>query len=97
MRLKKLNTERRNRASAHLDTMSALEIVELMNRQDATVARAVGYVLPKISQAIDIIAQRLAKGGRLIYVGTGTSGRIGALDAVEIAPTSALTRRWFSL
>ena len=87
MQLKDLKTEQRNRASANLDTMSALEIVQLMNRQDAMVARAVARALPKIAQAIDIITQRLANGGRLIYVGTGTSGRIGALDAVEIAPT----------
>jgi N-acetylmuramic acid 6-phosphate etherase len=87
VQLKDLKTEQRNRASADLDRMSALEIVQLMNRQDAMVARAVACALPKIAQAIDIITQRLTNGGRLIYVGTGTSGRIGALDAVEIAPT----------
>lgn len=58
-----------------------------MNRQDAMVPRAVKRVLPQVAKAIDTIAQQLAVGGRLIYVGSGTSGRIGALDAVEIPPT----------
>jgi N-acetylmuramic acid 6-phosphate etherase len=87
VQLKKLKTESPNRASANLDTMSALEIATLMNRQDATVARAIKRILPQVAQAIDVITQRLAIGGRLIYVGTGTSGRIGALDAAEIPPT----------
>lgn len=87
MQLKHLKTERANRASANLDTMNALEMAAVMNRQDAMVPRAIKRVLPKVAQAIDVIARRLAKGGRLIYVGTGTSGRIGALDAVEIPPT----------
>ena len=67
--------------------MSALEMAALMNREDAAVPRAIRRVLPQVAQAIDIIAQRLGRGGRLFYVGTGTSGRIGALDAVEIPPT----------
>lgn len=67
--------------------MNALEMAAVMNRQDAMVPRAIKRVLPKVAQAIDVIARRLAKGGRLIYVGTGTSGRIGALDAVEIPST----------
>lgn len=87
MNLKKLKTERPNRASSNLDTMSALEIATLMNRQDARVPRAIRRVLPQVAQAIDLIAEQLARGGCLIYVGTGTSGRIGALDAVETSPT----------
>jgi len=67
--------------------MSALEMASLMNREDAAVPRAVKRVLPQVAKAIEIIAQRLGRGGRLFYVGTGTSGRIGALDAVEIPPT----------
>jgi N-acetylmuramic acid 6-phosphate etherase len=80
---------RRKRSnSAHaLDTMSALEIATLMNREDAKVAAEVSEALPQIARAIDIIAKRLADGGRLIYVGAGTSGRIGALDASECPPT----------
>lgn len=85
--LKKLGTEKQNTASANLDTMSALEIATVMNREDAKVAAAVKKVLPQIARAIDVIADRLSKGGRLIYVGAGTSGRIGALDASECPPT----------
>jgi N-acetylmuramic acid 6-phosphate etherase len=67
--------------------MSALEIATLMNRQDAKVLRAVRKALPAIARAIDVVRDRLAAGGRLIYVGSGTSGRIGALDASECPPT----------
>ena len=70
-----------------LDRMSALEIASLMNRQDATVSRAVRRVLPQVAEAMDLVAKRLRRGGRLIYVGTGTSGRIGSLDAAECPPT----------
>jgi N-acetylmuramic acid 6-phosphate etherase len=85
--LRRLKTERPNRASAHLDELNSLEIATLMNRQDVQVLRAIKRVLPAIAKAIDIIRERLAQGGRLIYVGTGTSGRIGALDASECPPT----------
>jgi N-acetylmuramic acid 6-phosphate etherase len=78
---------REKRTANELDRMSALEIASLMNRQDAKVSRAVRQVLPQIAKAIDLVAQRLRHGGRLIYVGTGTSGRIGALDAAECPPT----------
>jgi N-acetylmuramic acid 6-phosphate etherase len=67
--------------------MSALEIATLMNRQDAKVLSAIRKALPAIAKAIDVIRDRLARGGRLIYVGSGTSGRIGALDASECPPT----------
>ena len=87
MELKGLKTERQNRASADLDKLSALEIATLMNRQDAKVLRAVRLVLPAIARAIDVVHDRFALGGRLIYVGSGTSGRIGALDASECPPT----------
>jgi N-acetylmuramic acid 6-phosphate etherase len=67
--------------------MSSLEIARLINREDATVAPTVRRVLPQIARAIDVIAAGLRHGGRLIYVGAGTSGRIAALDASEIPPT----------
>ena len=86
-RLSRLATERPNRTSADLDTLAALEIATLMNRQDAQVSRAVRKVLPAIAKAIDLVRDRLAQGGRLIFVGSGTSGRIGALDAAECPPT----------
>jgi N-acetylmuramic acid 6-phosphate etherase len=85
--LSDLDTERQNRASADLDKLSALEIATLMNREDAKVLRAVRQALPEIAKAIDVVHNCLAKGGRLIYVGSGTSGRLGALDASECAPT----------
>ena len=87
MVLSDLDTERQNRASADLDKLSALEIATLMNREDAKVLRAVRQALPEIAKAIDVVHNCLAKGGRLIYVGSGTSGRLGALDASECAPT----------
>jgi N-acetylmuramic acid 6-phosphate etherase len=82
-----LSTEQPNGAAVNLDTMSSIEIATLMNREDAKVARAVAIALPHIARAIDVIADRLSNGGRLIYVGAGTSGRIGALDASECPPT----------
>jgi N-acetylmuramic acid 6-phosphate etherase len=85
--LRRLTTEKTNSASADLDRKSALEIARIINREDAKVAAAVKRVLPQIAQAIDLIAAALSHGGRLIYVGTGTSGRIAALDAVECPPT----------
>ena len=85
--LNQLATEQPNPASAELDTKSALEIARIINSEDAKVASAVKRALPQIAQAIDWIAEALAGGGRLIYVGTGTSGRIAALDASECPPT----------
>lgn len=85
--LEQLTTEARNPLSVALDNLSAVEIVQLMNSEDAKVALAVGAVSAAIAEAIDIIAERLAKGGRLIYMGAGTSGRLGVLDAVECPPT----------
>ena len=87
MKLRELATERRNQATENLDAMSSLELVEVMNREDAVVARAIKRVAPQIAQALDAITLAMSKGGRLIYVGTGTSGRIGALDASECPPT----------
>lgn len=82
-----LRTERANPASADLDTKSALEIVEIINHEDHKVAKAVKKVLPQVAKAITLVEQALRRGGRLIYVGTGTSGRLGALDASECPPT----------
>lgn len=85
--LRRLPTEQILAAAHDLDRMSALEIVRLINREDATVAAAVEHALPQIARAIDLVADGLRHGGRLIYVGAGTSGRLGALDASEIQPT----------
>jgi N-acetylmuramic acid 6-phosphate etherase len=85
--LRRLRTEQLNAAAFDLDQKSSLEIAHLINAEDATVALAVTRALPQIARAIDLIAAALRRGGRLIYVGAGTSGRIAALDAVECPPT----------
>jgi N-acetylmuramic acid 6-phosphate etherase len=85
--LKHLTTEARNPASVAIDTLTSLEIVRLMNTEDATVAEAVGRVAEPIAKAVDVIAARFRLGGRLIYLGAGTSGRLGVLDAAECPPT----------
>jgi N-acetylmuramic acid 6-phosphate etherase len=82
-----LRTERANPVSADLDTKSALEIVEIINREDHKVAKAVKRVLPQVAKAVELVENALRRGGRLIYVGTGTSGRLGALDSSECPPT----------
>lgn len=87
VKLSQLATEQANPASTNLDRKSALEIARVINAEDTKVAVAVKQALPKIAAAIDLIADSLRKGGRLIYVGTGTSGRIAALDAAECPPT----------
>lgn len=88
-----LRTEQPHDRATNLDQKSAIEIARLINAEDATVAAAVGRVLPQIARAIDLVAAALRRGGRLIYVGAGTSGRIGALDAAECAPTFDLKPR----
>ena len=85
--LRDLTTEDQNPASADLDTKSALEIAHIINLEDAKVAGAVECELPQIARAIDAVGEAIANGGRLIYVGAGTSGRIAALDAAECPPT----------
>jgi N-acetylmuramic acid 6-phosphate etherase len=80
-------TELRNPASRNLDRMTALQIVRLMNREDRKVAAAVGRELPGIARAVDEIVARMQLGGRLIYVGAGSSGRIAVVDASECPPT----------
>ncbi|WP_376795250.1 N-acetylmuramic acid 6-phosphate etherase [Thermogemmatispora sp.] len=85
--LSELVTEQDNPASRDIDRKSALEIVEIINAEDARVAEAVKQELPQIARAIEVIAARLRRGGRLIYMGAGTSGRLGALDASECPPT----------
>jgi len=85
--LRQLSTEQILPAARDLDRMSSLEIVRLMNDEDANVAGAVRRALPQVARAIDVVAAGVRQGGRLIYVGAGTSGRLGALDASEIPPT----------
>jgi len=80
-------TEQRNAASKNLDRMTAMEIMRLMNREDRKVAFAVGQEISAIAQAVDAIVSGIRKGGRLFYVGAGSSGRMGVLDATECKPT----------
>ncbi|KAB3531587.1 N-acetylmuramic acid 6-phosphate etherase [Alkaliphilus serpentinus] len=84
---KGLTTEERNENSKDIDTMSTLEMMETINKEDKLVALAVEKELPSIAKAVDVIAEQFHKGGRLIYIGAGTSGRIGLLDASECPPT----------
>ena len=85
--LQKIATEQRNPNTMNIDTLSTLDMVKLINREDHRVADAVGEVTDKIAQAVDVIAEKLAAGGRLIYCGAGTSGRLGILDGVVCPPT----------
>jgi N-acetylmuramic acid 6-phosphate etherase len=85
--LQDLTTESQNEASQGFDTKSALEIARIINHEDAKIAAAVKKALPEIAQVIDQVARCLRDGGRLIYIGAGSSGRIAALDASECPPT----------
>ncbi|MCR9233923.1 MAG: N-acetylmuramic acid 6-phosphate etherase [bacterium] len=87
MMLEHLTTEQRNPASDKIDAMSSLEIVQLMNAEDAGVAAAVAKEAETIAAAVDLIAEAFRRGGRLVYIGAGTSGRLGVLDASECPPT----------
>jgi N-acetylmuramic acid 6-phosphate etherase len=86
-------TEQRNAASKNLDRMTATEIVRLMNREDRKVAVAVGREIPAIARAVDAIAKGMRNGGRLIYVGAGSSGRMAVLDAAECPPTFGISSK----
>lgn len=87
MNLKKLCTEKRNENSKSIDRVSTLEMIKIINAEDKKVPYSVEQELPNIARAVDEIATRLKKGGRLIYCGAGTSGRLGILDASECPPT----------
>ena len=85
--LSTLITEQRNLNSMHVDSLSALEIVQLMNQEDKQVPLAIEKCLPQIAQAVECIVAAFQQGGRLVYIGAGTSGRLGVLDASECPPT----------
>ena len=85
--LSTLITEQRNPNSKHVDSLSALEIVQLMNQEDKQVPLAIEKCLPQIAQAVECIVAAFQQGGRLVYIGAGTSGRLGVLDASECPPT----------
>ena len=87
MNIKDLTTEQRNPNSLHIDSATPLEIVKIINQEDKKIADAVGTQDKEIAKAIEYASKRYREGGRLIYVGAGTSGRLGILDAVELVPT----------
>ena len=93
MNLNQLDTEQSNPDSLHIDEMSTIDILTTINNEDQKVALAVKEVLPKISIAVDCIYYQMCKGGRLIYIGAGTSGRLGILDASECPPTYGVDPR----
>lgn len=93
--LEHLTSEAANPASEQLDTMSPFEIAQLMNQQDQTVALAVEQALEPISLAIKAVSHSIQAGGKVVYVGAGTSGRLGILDASEIPPTFSAPNGWF--
>lgn len=85
--LTKLVTETRNTASAQIDTLTTMGILEVINKEDQGVAVAVAATLPEVARTVDAVVAAFARGGRLIYIGAGTSGRLGILDASECPPT----------
>ncbi len=85
--LNTLMTEQRNPVSDHIDQCSTIEMLRIINNEDKKIASAVEKILPEIAHAVDCITQHLRLGGRLFYIGAGTSGRLGILDAVECPPT----------
>ena len=86
-KLTTLTTEKRNEKSTNIDNMSTMDILTTINNEDITVAKSVQEVLPQVNGTVEIVYQSLKRGGKLFYVGAGTSGRIGILDAVECPPT----------
>lgn len=85
--LTKLSTERRNASTIRIDSASVREILNIVNKEDQKVARAVRKEIPSIAKAVDIVVKSFRRNGRLIYIGAGTSGRLGVLDAAECPPT----------
>jgi N-acetylmuramic acid 6-phosphate etherase len=83
----RLSTERRNPRSIRIDALSVPEILEVINNEDATIAGAVAMEKPRIARAVNLLVDRLKKGGRMLFVGAGTSGRLGMLEAAELPPT----------
>lgn len=82
-----LTTESRNTQTMHLDEMSILEALKTINKEDRLVAKAIEPILPQLNRVIEQTITRFRDGGRLIYIGAGTSGRLGVLDAAECVPT----------
>lgn len=89
--IEKLTTESINEATRNIDRLESLDIVTLINNEDKKVAEAIEKVLPQIAEAVESIVERFKRGGRIIYCGAGSSGRMGTLDAVELTPTYSVS------
>lgn len=87
MKFDKLETERSNPRTRNIDELPTIEMLRLMNEEDATVPLSVRDVLAEIASAVELCANAIENGGRIIYAGAGTSGRLGVLDAAEVVPT----------
>ena len=85
-----ISTEKRNKATTNIDSFSTIDILKVINEEDQKVALAVKEALPQIEKVVDNLVDAFKNGGRMIYVGAGTSGRIGAMDASELLPTFSL-------
>ena len=89
-----MSTERRNPRSVDIDLFPTERILRIINAEDAQVAAAVSAAVPQIAKAVDEAVEAIRRGGRILYVGAGTSGRIGALDAAECPPTFSAPPEW---
>ena len=87
LKLEGMTTETRNKKTMELDQMSSLEIVTIMNQEDINVTSAIEKCIPTIAEVVDLVVKSFQKGARLFYMGAGTSGRLGVLDAAECPPT----------
>src|SRR5579864_8864891 len=89
-----MNTERRNPRSVDIDLFPTERILKIINAEDALVANAVAAAIPQITKVVDTATESIRAGGRIIYVGTGTSGRIAVVDAAECPPTFGVPPEW---
>lgn len=95
MKRKDLLTEKQNIASKKIDSCSTIDILNIINQQDRSIAENVSKILPQINDAVEIAVATIRKGNRIFYLGAGTSGRLGVLDAAEMPPTYSTPKDWF--
>ena len=91
-----LNTERRNLASANIDSMEIVDVLRTINKEDSKIIDAVKVAIPQIEETVNFTVRSIKNGGRVFYVGAGTSGRLGVLDASEIPPTFSAPNDYFN-
>jgi N-acetylmuramic acid 6-phosphate etherase len=91
-----LLTEQQNTSSTHIDDKSITEILEIINREDQTIAANTAVTIPEIANAVELTTTAIMSGNRIIYIGAGTSGRLGVLDAAEMPPTFSASPNWFN-